>query len=380
LKIEISPTSNDELVVQGNAQLGGTLQLAVTPGTYTTRAFTILSANSITGTFDSVTYSGTTSDMVYSVVYASTEVDLAVTPKASGQIYGDIITQSFDTVAMLNGKAVDHLHEEGHSGWNLWSKALSGASRTSGGEEGATFNSQLWGVISGAEYQFANGGKLGGVFSYTHTQIGVHDQGDKASANGYYFSLTGHIPVKDFIVDLSGFLQRNIIDVTRNNGAFGYAIGHDNNLVGGGSLQIGYPIGDILPFARLTVATFDGDTFTEAGTLGLSIGSLTRNTARGTFGIEVSHNFTSDDGTLITPRFVIGGEAEFSGDKRDVAMSFGGTDFEATAPEPSNFSALVSAGLSAKLNQKLELTFEADGMLSSNQQQGVIGFGAKYRF
>ncbi len=380
LKIEVSPTANDKLIVGGKAQLAGTLALALQPGTYSTSLTSILTAGSISGTFSTVTYSGGDTSMAYGVVYGAHDVDLAMTPKSSGQIYGDIVTQTLDTAEELNDATIDRLNTTTATGWSAWSKALSGASHTDGDAGLADFNSQLWGVISGADYQFNQGSKVSGVFSYTRNQLGVHGEGDKASVEGYFFALAGHIPVNAFAFDVTGFVQHNIVDTVRMQGGFGNASGSTSNLVGGGSVQASYSVGDLKPFMRLTVASIGTDSFTEAGTLGFAVGSQTLTSVRGSLGLEASHTFTTENGTRLLPHFMIGMEDEFGETGRDTAITFASTDFTAPAPSPERYSALLGAGVTATLQDKLELSLDTRGRISANQYSGTLSVGAKYKF
>jgi outer membrane autotransporter protein len=380
LKIEVSPTANDKLVVGGKAQLAGTLALVLQPGTYSTSLTSILTAGSISGTFSTVTYSGGDSSMAYGVVYGAHDVDLAMTPKSSGQIYGDIVTQTLDTAEELNDATIDRLNTTTAAGWSAWSKALSGASHTDGNAGLADFNSQLWGVISGADYQFSQGSKVSGVFSYTRNQLGVHGEGDKASVEGYFFALAGHIPVNAFAFDVTGFVQHNIVDTVRMQGGVGNASGSTSNLVGGGSVQASYSVGDLKPFARLTVASIGTDSFKEAGALGFAVGSQTLTSVRGSLGLEASHLFVTENGTRLLPHFMIGAEDEFGETGRDTAITFASTDFTAPAPSPERYSAVFGAGLTATLQDKLELSLETRGRISANQYSGTLSVGAKYKF
>jgi hypothetical protein len=88
------------------------------PGSYTTRSYTLLTASAVNGTFATVTYTGANSDMVYGIAYKATEVDLAMTPQTSGQIYGDIITATLDTAVVLNRTTLDRLNSTSNTGWS----------------------------------------------------------------------------------------------------------------------------------------------------------------------------------------------------------------------------------------------------------------------
>jgi autotransporter-associated beta strand protein/T5SS/PEP-CTERM-associated repeat protein len=78
--VEISPTSADRTNVGGSATLGGTVQAAFAPGSYVTRAYTILSAaGGRIGTFNALTTTNLPADFVASLSYTATDVILNLT-------------------------------------------------------------------------------------------------------------------------------------------------------------------------------------------------------------------------------------------------------------------------------------------------------------
>jgi autotransporter-associated beta strand protein/T5SS/PEP-CTERM-associated repeat protein len=78
--VEISPTSADRTNVGGSATLGGTVQAAFAPGSYVTRAYTILSAaGGRIGTFNAITTTNLPADFVASLSYTATDVILNLT-------------------------------------------------------------------------------------------------------------------------------------------------------------------------------------------------------------------------------------------------------------------------------------------------------------
>jgi outer membrane autotransporter protein len=209
----------------------------------------------------------------------------------------------------------------------------------------------------------------------------VSGENDKAYADGYFFAVAGHMPVKAFSVDVTGFVQHNVIDVVRLSGG---ATSHTTNLVGGGSLQVGYPLaaGDVLPFARLTMASLDAGSFNEAQSAGLalSISDTSHTAVRGTLGIEATHVFTTSNGTQLMPRLMLGIEEEFGGRSRALRMTFAGTPFASPAATPAPLSILLGTGLTAKMNSSLDLHVGLNGRVSSNQREGILDLGVRYAF
>jgi autotransporter-associated beta strand protein/T5SS/PEP-CTERM-associated repeat protein len=78
--VEISPTSADRTNVGGTATLAGTVQAVFAPGSYMTRAYTILSAaGGRIGTFNALTTTNLPANFAASLSYTATDVNLNLT-------------------------------------------------------------------------------------------------------------------------------------------------------------------------------------------------------------------------------------------------------------------------------------------------------------
>lgn len=97
LQIDVTPTQASQLVVAGNANLGGTLNLVYAPGTYTaSTAYTIVQAGSVTGRFATVNATGTVPPLLSGQLdYTGTQANLvlaklSVAP-SDGSLYGNLM-------------------------------------------------------------------------------------------------------------------------------------------------------------------------------------------------------------------------------------------------------------------------------------------------
>jgi autotransporter-associated beta strand protein len=85
--VEISPTNADRANVGGTATLAGTVQAAFAPGSYVTRAYTILSAaGGRNGTFNALTTTNLPANFTASLSYTATDVILNLTAALGGLI------------------------------------------------------------------------------------------------------------------------------------------------------------------------------------------------------------------------------------------------------------------------------------------------------
>lgn len=81
LQMEVSPMAASQLKVGGTASLAGTLSLLYAPGTYTTKTYTLVSANAVNGTFSTVE-GNVPAGVTQGVAYESNAVDLNLTAAA----------------------------------------------------------------------------------------------------------------------------------------------------------------------------------------------------------------------------------------------------------------------------------------------------------
>lgn len=89
LQIDVTPTEASQLLVKGNASLGGTLSLIYAPGTYNSATYTLVQANALTGTFASTTSTGSVPTALSPTVsYTSTQANLVLTSSTPGNPTG----------------------------------------------------------------------------------------------------------------------------------------------------------------------------------------------------------------------------------------------------------------------------------------------------
>lgn len=85
LEIEVGAPQADKLVVTNGATIAGTLSVAFPGGNYVDQTYTILTSNSLTGTFSTVSGSAPTG-FEYSVGYDAKNVSLTLTEKQSNKV------------------------------------------------------------------------------------------------------------------------------------------------------------------------------------------------------------------------------------------------------------------------------------------------------
>jgi outer membrane autotransporter protein len=341
--------------------------------------------------------------LVYGVYYApsNAEVDIVISPKSAGQIYGDLATSGLDNANALNSAAFDHAAFDSCTSydnntvsraancdrWSFWAQGVGGTAHTDAGNGAAAFNTQTWGFIGGLDYHFNEGGSLNGAVGYTSGKLNVSGANAKADTDAVFVSLAGHEPMNVLTLDASAFLAFGTADITRDSGFSSTITSNAKNTASGFSVQLSHPLvgGDVVPLARITYAYLAYGPVSETGGTGLDLagkhGSVDSTLLD--FGIMLNHAYTTDDGVILRPQFLAAVDVEASTASANVPMSLANsanTDFIAPSPAPDKVAALIRLGIEAKLSQVWSADAGFDGRFSGNQQQALFHLGAAYHF
>lgn len=395
LTSEISPTASSVVKVAGKATIAGSMSVVAESGDYGQFAYTtpVLTASSITGTFTSA--SGVSGGVAYGVYYASaTEVDALIIPKTSGQIYGDVVTQSIENAHMINDVVLDHVgfdrcNDIGAKcrGWTVWVQDVVGMNHVDAANGGAAFNGHSWGGIGGIGYTFSQEGSLNLAVSYNGHTVGVAGGKSKADTDGIYTSLTLHMGGSMIGMDLNGFYTSNKTDVSRDTGLNGMASSNFSSTGGGFSGQITVPLlgGDLTPVAKAVYAFMTYGPFTETGAPSLNFTGIHGEQTTGYYdaGIRGSHTFKTDGGYSLRPYVYAGVQVNSTEGVPAVSMSlvdWANTSFTSSSATPDKFSGVLKVGLDAKLDENFSFQAGLNGKFGSKQDQEVFTLSGSYRF
>lgn len=352
----------------------------------------VLTASSITGTFAS--NSGVSGDVAYGVVYGAKEVDVLVVPKLSGQVYGDIVTETLENTHALNDIAVDHVafdrcNDKGAkcSGWSSWLQGVGGFNHVSSSNGANAFNGHSWGAIGGLGYAFSPEGSLNLALAYSGHNVGVNGSATKADTYGVYAGLTLHMGGPTIGADLNGFYVSNKSDITRDAGQSYVANANLKSSGGGFSFQVTLPLldGDVTPLAKVTYAFLSYGPFTETGANNFNLQGVHGENTTGYYdiGVRLTHLYALDDGLTLKPHVYAGAQVNGTEAVPNATMSlvnFSNTSFQASSSTLDKFSGVLKVGVDAKLDEALSLNADFNGKLGSRQSQAVFTLGASYRF
>jgi autotransporter passenger strand-loop-strand repeat protein len=400
LAIEVSPTSGSQLNVHGAATLGGALHVLYDPGVYSARSYAILTASTISGSFDGL--SGATSagvdltGLTPSLTYSANEIDLvlAVSPIAIAPRDTSIYTALASTAALgaraFDAALLDHLAAAPaadlagtHSG--TWATLMDGYARADGSGAASAFGAHRSGFAAGFDRGIGQA-TVGGAIGYEHDEISE--------------SATPSIGRLDTL-QLAAY-GRRMLGPIEASAVFGYgyswatekrplAVGPDGTPEGSdrlqslsGSAQAGIPFelsrDTVLePRVGLHWAWLHGHGFAESGGGGqnLTIGPDTVHSAQPYLGLTLMHAF----GTLAEPVTVhvdVDYARELANRTRSVTIfAQDGTAFAAPGAPLARQIVSIGAGVRAQIRPSWSVSGDASTQL---RMGSMVHLQLSYRF
>jgi autotransporter-associated beta strand protein len=398
LAIEVSPSAASQLNSLGAASLNGKLALTFDPGVYGAHLYEILAGNPVSGTFSTVSTTGSPGEL-FGIFYSASQVDLATEPKISAQVYGGVSAATLDRATNFATLVEDRFGDAGCpdgsadksapacDGFGAWAFAI--GSWDNHGAEGSLFGftNRGAGVVGGIDRSWENGSLVGGAFGYVQNDLDMSGATAKASSPSYYGSIYGRLVAGHAWLDGEAFYMRSDWSVDRAVPGIGVATAGPNTNSEGFLLQASVPIGDtgLRPYARFTyVASSRGAVFEQGvGPLGFTIDSANQNSAVGEVGLLYEPTFTTAGGVVLRPALQAGVQDNAGDRNQNVSGTLAGlpgTAFNQAAPRLWGVAGVVDASLKVRLNQNLELFGDVRGRFGEHQSDGLASVGAVFRF
>lgn len=259
LQIDVTPTQASQLVVGGNANLSGTLNLVYAPGTYAaSTAYTIIQAGSLTGRFNTVNATGAAPALLSSQLnYTGTQANLVLAKLSidptDGSLYGNLVrsanlvgqqtTSSVLDVAPLGSASCNEVQQARESNTphqtclgGAWVQAT-GSSLTLAGSNG--LNTNNFGLLGGVDRE------VGDV--HVGVEAGVNRVNANDPSGGYgdinvvhagLYGFTGVGPLT-LSANLDG--AHDAYHVNRQTG-IGNAVADPDGQSLSGALQVAWPL------------------------------------------------------------------------------------------------------------------------------------------
>ena len=400
LAIEVSPSAASMLNVLGPASLAGKLALTFDAGAYNSHIYEIVAGHPVTGTFSTVSQTGTPSGDTFGVFYAPTQVDLVTEATANAQVYGAISSATLDRAqnfaTLVEDRFGDAVCPDGSTdksapgcqGYGAWAFAIGSWSNQDANGGALGFHNDGAGVIGGIDRSWENGSLVGAAFGYAHNDLDMAAGGAKASGPSYYGAIYGRLVAEGGLwFDGQAFYMHTGWSVDRAMPGFGVASASPNADSEGFLLQASAPIGDtaLRPYGRITyVFSNRGGALEQgAGPLGFQINSASQSAAVGEVGLQYAPTFTTGGGIVLRPALEVGVQ-ENGGDRGQVISGsldgLTGSAFNEAGPRLWGVAGVVDGSLKVRVNQSFELFGDVRGRFGDHQTDGVASIGGVFRF
>jgi outer membrane autotransporter protein len=397
LQIEVSPTAASLLNSLGAANLAGTLHLVFDPGVYTVHAYEIVAGNPVSGTFATVTQSGSPG-VVFGVFYTPTQVDLLLTPTTDAEIFGGVSTATLGRAHGIASLVEDRLRdlrctgrpdEQSRTceGTEVW---VEGLGATDGLDSQGTrfgYSNNAFGFVGGVDEHWSEGSTIGGAFAYESETLGMSAALSKASGSSYFGAIYGRWVAGMVFLDGEGFYMHTDWDVRRLVTGFGTALSNPSGDTKGGLLQVSVPVddGDLRPYLRVTYAEFDRGSTAETGVGPIGYAVASRSTDLGAFegGFLWSHAYAMSGNETLRPSLQLGFAEAFGGRTPIVVaglVGVPGTTFTTVSASPAPTAGVVGASLVWDSGQDFELTSDARALVGAGQTQAEFTLGGVFHF
>ncbi|WP_114810572.1 autotransporter domain-containing protein [Paraburkholderia kururiensis] len=394
LSVEVSPTAASQLSVNGSAALNGVLAIAYTPGTYSARQYTLVSARSVSGTFSSITNTGTSylGTLTPTITYSADSVLLtlsgAVAPTDTS------IYTALGTAAIVGGQAQDAalLDRLGNGSAATpgapagWVTATGSHTKVSGTNGEPGFQANRYGFLAGLDRTLGSY-TVGVAAGYDHTAVGEQDTGDSGTIDTLRVALYGARKLGPVNLAATVGAGLDFLSLKRPFGTQGTAegdhMGQEFNFGTQASLPMTFGSVTVTPRIGLRYAYFHANGFGESGAGGqdLQVGADNVRSLQPYAQISLDRNF-GDSLRPVNVELRVGYAHELLDANRAVSVaSQDGTPFN--APGTTLPRGYLTSGVSVTMHpvRNLDVALSYDTVFNTTHasvQQGSVRVG--YRF
>ncbi|MFK2890374.1 hypothetical protein ISS98_04485 [Dyella flagellata] len=399
LQIDVTPTQASELLVNGNANLAGTLHLIYAPGAYSTNGYTLVQANSLSGKFTATTSTGVPSNLDTQVVYTPTQANLLMMQKivapADGGLYANLLQsvnlvgqQSLDTVlgatlrsgdTSCNGHAAHTKTVASSCNSDLWVQY-------SGGNQSLTgLNSSLFGLQGGFDHALNDVLHLGVEAGFSRINSSDY-QGSNANVDSVHGGVYAYANVGPVV--LSGTIDEthSSYSVYRQTG-IGRSVARPDGDATAAALQAAWPLSaakwQVTPaigalYQHQSLSRFNeslASTNPFANDFVLQAAHSTYNTLQPYARVQFSRPFVAQ-GINYVPQFDVGYRYNaHSGNATVQATSQDGTTFVMPGEPLGRGMATVGARITAQAGASWSLYLDYSGQFASHLNDNALSMG-----
>ena len=270
---------------------------------------------------------------------------------------------------------------------NIWGDLAYQKANRSSDEYSGGWNSNLYQLVFGSDFQTESGATIGGGLALSNTNLSP-TYGSATIQQGSIFAY-GKMPVQEFVVDGMASIGLNSSDISRSD-VTGLSNGYRNKSVTGNDAMISLGLSRpfdvnnirITPFARVTWQIISQAGVNEGETASaISVKGFTGNGVRGMLGIAAGSKANNPMTEQFTYRAYVGVGADSSGVLNPTLnASLAGMGTNITTPNAG--ATFVQAGLygTAKIADNVYAYAGLSGEARSGQTLGVINAGIRFQF
>lgn len=408
LMIDVSPTAASQLKVGGTATLGGTLSLLYGPGTYTSKTYTLVSANALAGAFAAVVGNPPTG-LTQSITQVSLNVvgkgtvsrfgfgsaSVVVVAPTNATLFGAVDSAVLREGQRVNGMLLDRLSHPCFSpdeqacvqpNRNAWILANGTDTHIDGNNGAPDARDQRYGFLAGADRQWKKGWTVGLAVGYSHDDV------TQSSAKGKLdtLRLAAYAGKRLGSVNIAGTLgyAYDFLSTTRSFGPFGNTkgSGHGQEFNAGVQASLPWTVGPVVltPHVGLRYAHLQGLALNETGPTSQNLGvdSQTLNSLQPYVGVTLDYPFHTSGERSGSFQARVGYAYETQSMNRNVAVTAAdGTGFVVPGTTDSRGMVTTGVGVTLPIGKTANAYVRYDALLhTGNVSAQSVQAGVNYRF
>lgn len=389
LAIEVTPTGVSKLAVSGTATVDGTLLLNVNKGEYGNNIYTILTADSISGSFDRYKIAGDTSSAIVGFDISSSGYSLVTERGGSAQIVSHALNANRSLIASLTRNLYDQIASNTGTvkTGEVYAWAQPFARFDDMGRDGVGYDVKYGGLTGGAEYRFTDmNAVVGGSFTYARGSMDVKNEASKLTSDTFNLAIYGGADLQYARVDGVAFVDFYDADSKRDIGSYGKAKSSPSGMSYGVSFQISRDLFDnlITPYARGSISRHHVNGKTESGDeeFVLDFDDYNQTAFSGDIGVRV-HVLTPTPDLKIKWDVTAGVSHDFTDMNQTISGEFAklsDSAFSVTWRGNSANSLQVGTEFSDTVSDGIEIFARLNGQFTTYERAGDFFVGGRYKF
>ncbi|WP_213980487.1 autotransporter domain-containing protein [Sphingomonas sp. dw_22] len=429
--VEVNAAGQSDLVqVGGVATLGGAVTVTPLGGVRLDAPYTIVSAGSIAGTFESAAFSGDypflgaelgytpTSVLVTVVRNGVSYVEFATTPnqaavatsldglllngplaqaigvgtaanavlafdQLSGEVHASLRTGLFEDSRHVRNAMTDRLAYRAE-GLSLWGSGFGSWGETGNGNGTARLDRNTKGILLGLDTSLGGKTRIGVMGGYSTANYDVDGRGSSADVKNYHAGVYAGSKIGGFSIGAGAAYTWHRIDVDRAVAFAGITDSLSSRYNGYtaqafGDIGYAFPVGagEVGPFANVAYVRLHTDGFTEAGgAAALSVASRNDDVTFSTIGLRASAGLGAVRG-----HGMIGWRHAFNDRLPTIQAAFVGSGTFSTQGVPlSKEAAVIDLGLDTSLGSAASIGVSYSGQIGSDSSDNGVKANFKIRF